>query len=111
MKGKRELVARALNAVIPRPLSQLVGRAGLLCLTYHRVSDFDALDDGLISASLSEFEWQIRWLRDNVRLLSGEEILLFVRGELKLREPAVAITFDDGYADNLTAGQLLMEQF
>src|SRR5262245_40930123 len=111
MKGKRELMAKALNAVVARPLRQLVSRPGLLCLTYHRVTDFDTLDDGLISASLAEFEWQIRWLRDNVRLLGGEEVLQLVHGELKLREPAVAITFDDGYADNLTAGQVMMEQF
>jgi peptidoglycan/xylan/chitin deacetylase (PgdA/CDA1 family) len=113
MKGKRELMARALNAVMLRPLRQLVGRPGLLCLTYHRVADAhaDGLDDGLISASVKEFEWQVRWLRDNVRVLGGDEILQLVRGELRLREPAVAITFDDGYADNLAAGELLMERF
>jgi peptidoglycan/xylan/chitin deacetylase (PgdA/CDA1 family) len=80
-------------------------------LTYHRVTDDHSLDHGLISASLREFEWQVGWLRDNVRLLGGDEILHLVRGELRLREPAVAITFDDGYADNMIAGQVLMEQF
>src|SRR5258706_528879 len=107
MKGKRELVARALNALLPRPIRHLVGRPGLFCLTYHRVCDQDGLDDGLISASLEDFDWQIGWLKDNVRVLSGDQILAFVRGELPLREPAIAVTFDDGYADNLAAGQVL----
>jgi peptidoglycan/xylan/chitin deacetylase (PgdA/CDA1 family) len=107
--GKRELLARALGHTAFGPISRAVGVPGLLGLTYHRVCDYDLLDDGVISASVDEFGWQLSFIKDRMRVLSGEEVVRLVRGELELREPALCITFDDGYADNLNAGRMLAE--
>ena len=107
VRGKRELIARALGKSLLRPVSRALGQPGLLALTYHRVCDYDTLDDGVVSASVGEFEWQLSFLRETIRVLSGDEIVRYVRGELQLREPALCITFDDGYADNLEAGRIL----
>lgn len=107
LKGKRELLARALGRPFLRPLVRAVGEPGLMGLTYHRVCDFDVLDQGVISASFEEFEWQCNFVKDTVRVLSGDEVTRVARGELQLREPSAIISFDDGYLDNLEAGRVL----
>ena len=107
LRGKRELLARALAQPLLRPVGRFLGQPGLLCLTYHRVCDYDTLDHGVVSASVEEFEWQLGFIRDTVRVLSGDEVVRLVTGELRLDEPALCITFDDGYADNLEAGRIL----
>jgi peptidoglycan/xylan/chitin deacetylase (PgdA/CDA1 family) len=106
-KGKRELLARALGSPLLKPLVRAFGEPGLMGLTYHRVTDFDVLDQGVISASLEEFDWQCGFMKDTVRVLSGDEVTRVARGELQLREPSAIITFDDGYLDNLEAGRIL----
>jgi len=46
------------------------------------------------------FAKQLDWLEDNVELISMDEVCRRLR-EKKNDRPAVAITFDDGYADNM----------
>ena len=106
-KGKRELLARALGRPALRPIMRAIHRPGLLGLTYHRVTDFDVLDPNVISASLDDFDWQCGFLKDTLRVLSGEELTEIARGELEVEEPSAFITFDDGYLDNLEAGRVL----
>jgi peptidoglycan/xylan/chitin deacetylase (PgdA/CDA1 family) len=106
--GKRELLALALSLpLVGSSLRRLFGASCLVGLTYHRIGEVDDLDSGIVSTSLAELEWQARWLRDHVRVLDGTEVLAYLRGALTLRAPAVCVTFDDGYADNLAAGRLL----
>jgi peptidoglycan/xylan/chitin deacetylase (PgdA/CDA1 family) len=109
LTGKRELLARALGNKLLRPVGRAIVPPGLLTLTYHRVCDFDTLDQSVVSASVDEFRWQLGFLKENVRVLSGDELLRLVSGDLVLREPALCITFDDGYSDNLAAGRTLAE--
>jgi peptidoglycan/xylan/chitin deacetylase (PgdA/CDA1 family) len=109
LTGKRELLARALGNKLLRPVGRAIVPAGLLTLTYHRVCDYDTLDQSVVSASVDEFRWQLTFLKDNVRVLSGDELLRLIAGDFVLREPSLCITFDDGYADNLAAGRLLAE--
>ena len=68
-------------------------------LFYHRVSD---VNPNPWTISTACFENQMEWLRNNFEIISLAEIQeRMVSGNDK---PAVAITFDDGYADNsLTA--------
>ena len=100
-------MARALGGPWLRPVGRGLLGPSLLGLTYHRICDFDTLDDGVISASVDEFDWQLSYIKNHIRVLSGDEIGRLAREELTLREPALVITFDDGYADNLEAGRAM----
>lgn len=75
-------------------------------LFYHRVSDVNP-NPWTISTDL--FEQQMEWLQFNYEIISLAELQeRMVTGNSK---PAVAITFDDGYADNsLTAIPYLIQR-
>ena len=64
--NKRELAARVLGTAPARALMRLVGKPGLVCLTYHRIGELDDLDPSIISCSFEELEWQARWLQGQV---------------------------------------------
>jgi peptidoglycan/xylan/chitin deacetylase (PgdA/CDA1 family) len=111
MRGKLNLLARAVGHT--RMVSAMNGIARarfLLCLTYHRVADATPYNDEVISATPEEFDWQMRWLMDNARVLSGDELVALAGGKLVLDRPAVCVTFDDGYLDNLHAARLMAQR-
>lgn len=83
------------------------GTAPLAILVFHRIADDCGVDWTMPTA---EFVKAIRWLRARCELVSLAEIQRRLRDGVS-RSPAVAITFDDGYADNCrTALPLLIEQ-
>jgi peptidoglycan/xylan/chitin deacetylase (PgdA/CDA1 family) len=74
----------------------------LIVLTYHRV--LDAGEQGLFNPSLvsttpSMFEWQMRKVARDYRVVSLHDVLEAFRGGRPLPTRAVLITFDDGYRD------------
>ena len=72
------------------------GTAPLCVLFYHRVADTRPND---WTISNDEFQRQMRWLKENCDVVSLEEIQnRMVSG--RNDRVAVAITFDDGYAEN-----------
>jgi len=72
------------------------GRAPLSILFYHRIADSHPGDWTL---SRQAFAAQVNWLRDRFDLISLAEVQERMRAGHN-RRPAVAITFDDGYAEN-----------
>ncbi len=80
-----------------------------LVLLYHRVADLDCDVHGL-AVSPQEFAAQLEHLRRHHSMVSlsalGEQLQ---DGDFPDR--SVAITFDDGYVDNLTAAVPLLESF
>ena len=86
-----------------------LGGQGLSTLIYHRVlPEPDLMRPGEITAQ--EFEWQMRLLNEYFHVLPLREALdCMDRGDLPPR--SVCITFDDGYADNLTVAQPILAQF
>ena len=82
------------------------GRAPVIVFFWHRIAD-DRATPWTLSNEL--FARQIAWLRKHCRLVSLEEA--HRRLQLKYnRKPCVALTFDDGYADNCAhAVPLLIE--
>lgn len=74
------------------------GRAPLTVLLYHRVAD-DAANPWTISNA--EFARHIEWLRARFELVSLSEVQRRM-AQPKNARPAVALTFDDGYAENCT---------
>ena len=77
---------------------QRVG-ASALVLTYHRVIDL-AFDPQLLAVSPDHFAAQMRLLCERCRVVPLGELMAAVR-ERRLAPGTVAVTFDDGYADNL----------
>ncbi len=101
--GLRRLVKNAVFQVYSRGYSPVARRIRgarrdqrLVILMYHRVND--ELRDG-VTVGIEQFDQQMRYLRRHYPLLSVREI---VNGEYSTdsRRPLVAVTFDDGYADN-----------
>lgn len=83
--AKRSLkrVAPILNAIYPG------GTSRTRILTYHSVGD----REHEMNVTLADFKEQMQWLNDNAEVISVSEA---ADGT-----PSVAITFDDGYLDNL----------
>ena len=68
-------------------------------LNYHRVNDFK--DPFTIdSVSVTDFDNQMRYLSKNYHVLSLNDIYDRVSHHIPLPNQCLAITFDDGYADN-----------
>ncbi|MGC4006152.1 MAG: polysaccharide deacetylase family protein [Pirellulales bacterium] len=72
------------------------GRAPLLTLFYHRVSQDRCVP---WNHSYEEFQNQIDWLQAHFEFIDLAETQRRIRSGVNDR-PAVAITFDDGYAEN-----------
>jgi peptidoglycan/xylan/chitin deacetylase (PgdA/CDA1 family) len=103
IRNKRALLARGLGAIGFLGLLERLGRRpGLLVLTYHRIGqpERSAFYEPIFSATPEGFRAQVRLLRERYRLVRLEEAVELVAAGLPLRDPAVLITFDDGYRDN-----------
>lgn len=75
----------------------------VLVLLYHRIATLPA-DADLLAVTPERFREQLRWIKDR---------LSFARFEAdwsKIDKPAVAVTFDDGYADNFHAALPILDE-
>ena len=73
-----------------RPVSRVV----ILC--YHSVHP----DKAFASVTPEEFERQLVWIRQHCDAIAFEQAGLAARSPRPSQRPKVALTFDDGYADN-----------
>jgi peptidoglycan/xylan/chitin deacetylase (PgdA/CDA1 family) len=83
--------------------------AGLAILRYHAVCgpEGHAYADPDICVTPASFEWHVAYLASRYRVLPLPEAVAYLRDGRSLPTNAVAITFDDGYADNLIAARVL----
>lgn len=81
--------------LVRTPLNRLLNRVDppVIVLLYHRVTTLVS-DPEMLAVSPENFRAQMRHLKENHHLVRFEE------DWSKAAKPAVAITFDDGYADN-----------
>lgn len=75
-------------------------RPAAFILMYHRVHD--APRDRDISVSTLNFRRQLRYLKDKCAVLTLEELVRTGPAGAEPGRDAVAVTFDDGYRDNIT---------
>ncbi len=73
-----------------------LGQAPVMVLYYHRIAD-DAANSWTLSNG--EFERQINWLARRFEFVSLKEAQQRIESPSN-HQPAVSITFDDGYAEN-----------
>jgi len=97
----RELVKKALLG--SRLLRLAADRRGVAILMYHSVMEDPRSQDvflGGITHPESVFRGQMELLAKQYHSVSLDEVGRFLRGDGALPDRAVAVTFDDGYADN-----------
>jgi peptidoglycan/xylan/chitin deacetylase (PgdA/CDA1 family) len=111
-QGRRVLRAFALGlrnrlmGVPVRVLRGLAGRQHVVVLLYHRVND-DMRDT--LTTGIERFDCHLTWLRRHCRVIRLEDYL-DGRVNRKSLRPLVAITFDDGYRDNVRHAAPLLER-
>ncbi len=112
----KRIVSPVLDAsgVLDRRLARLLGQPGrLLVMMYHRVVTDPTLDPfGLgMCVERRHFEAQLKWLKHNFQVLPLDEAVQRVRQGETLPAYSAAITFDDGYLDNLTDAAPLLQRY
>ncbi len=78
-------------------------------LRYHAVVDpqDNFYTTPSISVSVQDFERHVRYFAKRYRILSLDQLLEALLAKRPLPRNAVVFTFDDGYADNMIAAQIL----
>jgi peptidoglycan/xylan/chitin deacetylase (PgdA/CDA1 family) len=103
-------VVGGLNLVL-RPLQKTrlkyQPHAGILL--FHRVADLPS-DPQLLCVTPAQFEEQIKYISHNYNPVSLRE-LLDIKQKNKIPKGTIAITFDDGYADNLRNAQPILQKY
>lgn len=78
-------------------------------ILYHRVADAKH-DPHLLCVSPKNFREQIKFFKENFRAMPLGQLVWEVRSK-KLKNKSVAITFDDGYADNLHDALPILKEY
>ena len=80
-----------------------------LVLLYHRIAN-DPIDAQLLTVSPENFEAHLKKLSETYRVVPLHQLLEETRHE-KFNTGTIALTFDDGYLDNLTNAVPLLEKY
>jgi peptidoglycan/xylan/chitin deacetylase (PgdA/CDA1 family) len=96
-----------LNAIVRRVRNTIA--PGALILMYHRVAEVD-LDQWGLCVTPQHFAEQLEVLQKSVRVLSLQQLTQELL-EGKPVHRSVALTFDDGYADNLLNAKPILEKY
>jgi peptidoglycan/xylan/chitin deacetylase (PgdA/CDA1 family) len=101
------------RALLASRAMRLLQKKGVAVLMYHSVKEFPAEQVntlGGIVHSTSIFRMQMELLARRCAPVSMDDVLRFTQGEKDLPAPCFAVTFDDGYADNLEIAAPILEQ-
>ena len=117
--SKRDLLARFITRInLPEyylGFANKVSRPTLTVLTYHRVLDINRekylFDEGVVSASSSKFERQIRYIKKNFTPLSFSLLKMYLEKENGIPKNSLIITFDDGYKDNYEIAYPILKKY
>jgi peptidoglycan/xylan/chitin deacetylase (PgdA/CDA1 family) len=104
----KRLPADAAARAAKRKARVAAKRGAGLILYYHRI-DSPPLDPWRTAVSPQSFDDQLEYLASEMRVIPLAEMVTATRNG-DIPERAVAITFDDGYVDNLERGLPLLER-
>ena len=107
----KEALARTWSAV--RPVAHrlpVVRGAGWISLCYHRVTDDPTVTDPWLVVATETFRRQVEALRRSYELVTARELAAELARGARPERRLCAITFDDGYADNLYQGLPVLER-
>ncbi len=104
MSSKKDKLAKLFSVLGVNPavkyFRSLVIR-DLRIIAYHRICDVDDSNDReLVSASVAEFDWQVRHIREHYHALTFADAMQCLQERRDLPRNAIVITFDDGFYDN-----------
>jgi FkbM family methyltransferase len=103
-------VTKSVQNSIPKKLKKAeISMQTPLILLYHRVAD-DPLDSQLLTVSPKNFEIHLKELSENYRVIPLYELIEELQKSI-LTPDTVALTFDDGYLDNLLNAVPLLEKY
>ena len=92
----KETIFRFINKI-----SQQYPIQGVPILLYHRVGTAEDCKRPVTCTTVEKFEEQIQYLKGTgYHFASINEVVNYVKGKGALSSKSVAVTFDDGYADN-----------
>jgi peptidoglycan/xylan/chitin deacetylase (PgdA/CDA1 family) len=89
-------------------------RHGLTILTYHRILPLEkCVNYPLVSLALPTevFQRQIHFLAEHCHVMPVRDAVKALEGEGPFAKPLVAVTFDDGYADNFELAAPVLEKY
>ena len=95
----------------PAPRLRAVGSGsgyGATILAYHRITD-EARSS--LTLPTRRFRAQLAYLRRFYRIVPLAEVIAVLRDGGRFAHPTVAITFDDGYRDNLTNAAPILREY
>ncbi len=115
MKGKRQLLSRIVSTIGLNDAPRCFGALPhLLVLTYHRVLKADRalfpLYPDVIDVSPEDFDRQMALMARHFTPLSASEMAAMIDGDRPWPRHPAAITFDDGYKDNLTEALPILQK-
>ncbi|MDE1464616.1 polysaccharide deacetylase family protein [Spartinivicinus poritis] len=108
MKLKSSPVMRRSLQWVAQGLSQFASQKRLAILIYHRVLA-EPTGRGASIIDASTFRWQMDLIREHFNVLPFSEALELLQHN-NLPPRAVAVTFDDGYADNATVALPILQE-
>jgi peptidoglycan/xylan/chitin deacetylase (PgdA/CDA1 family) len=105
--SKKEFLATFLYRSGVLPFITHLAAKTITVFGYHRIRDDAApksaypFDEEVYGPTQSQFERQLKWLKQNFTVVSESELLAAIQ-EPVLRDRLSVLTFDDGYRDNYT---------
>jgi len=107
-KAARKAVVLGSFASTSIGVRQLMGGTRVRAITYHR---FGHADRDPWCVAPHAFEEQMRWLAEQERAVSLDEVLRFARGEIQLASGSVLVTMDDGFSSVLTEAAPILQRY
>jgi len=102
-------ILNKIKKTIIKSNKKLIQRNRSVILIYHRVANI-SFDPFQMAVSEFNFEKQLEFLKDNYNVISLESLINKIKNKEKLNK-YIAITFDDGYYDNLRNALPLLEKY